>query len=215
VPVGQPPYQPPYQAPKTGKRGPKLFGFTLAAVLLALGSLGLYDAAGGSVSASAYPALALAVIGVMLVVGAFVGRAGGLIALGLVAALALAGTSVASLADRGDRLTVHPVTAATVQDGYAISSGRVYVDLSRVTDPEALVGRTIDVGAKVGEVVVVLPRGIRSDVSARIDGPGGIDMPGHSSGGIDTSVDDTYGSGTGLVHISTHLKAGHIEVRNP
>ena len=49
---------------------------------------------GGSVVDSAYPALALAVVGLMLVVGAFVGRAGGLIFLGLVAAFALAVTSV-------------------------------------------------------------------------------------------------------------------------
>ncbi len=84
-----PAYQPPSR-----RSGPRLFGFTLALVAVALGALGLYDVSGGSVVDAAYPALALAVVGLMLVVGAFVGRAGGLIFLGLVAAFALAVTSV-------------------------------------------------------------------------------------------------------------------------
>ncbi len=47
--------------------------------------LGIADLAGAPVADAAYPALALATIGAMLVVGAFYGRAGGLILLGLIA----------------------------------------------------------------------------------------------------------------------------------
>src|SRR4051794_16678693 len=94
-----PPWMPapqpaPVRPPAPRRRGPLLFGPTLALVAVALGALGLYDAAGGAVLDAAYPALALAVVGAMLVVGAFVGRAGGLILLGLAAAFALALTSV-------------------------------------------------------------------------------------------------------------------------
>lgn len=224
----QPPPAPPWLAPSQPapayqpprKRGPRLFGPTLALVALALGALGLYDAAGGHVADAAYAALALAVVGVMLVVGAFVGRPGGLIFLGIVAALALAVTSiVGNVRDldfsHGDRLRVAPTTAADVHPSYDITSGRAVVDLSRVRDPQALDGRTIDVNGRAGELVVVLPHGVESDVSADVHGPGEIDLPDHNSGGFSTELSGTYGDGPETVTIDAELNAGHIEVRNP
>lgn len=205
-----------YQPPRP-KRGPKLFGFTLALVAVALGALGLYDVSGGSVVAAAYPALALTVVGLMLVLGAYVGRAGGLILLGLVSSMALAVTSIASGADFGDgeQVSVAPTTASSVTDGYSISTGRIQVDLSGVSDPGNLDGRVIDVSAEAGEIVVILPSGVRADVQAGIDGPGQIDLPGRGSGGIDTDLDGTFGAGAGTVTLVTHLSVGHIDVRNP
>ena len=61
------------------KRGPLLFWFTLALIALAEGTLGILDLAGAPIIDSAYPALALGITAVMLLVGAFYGRAGGLI----------------------------------------------------------------------------------------------------------------------------------------
>ena len=220
-----PPWQPPttggaaYRRPKPAKRGPKLFGFTLAAVLLALGCLGLYDVAGGDVTASAYPALALAVIGVMLVVGAFVGRAGGLVALGVVAVLALIGTSVGGAVDdvngpNAARVREAPATAADVSSTYTIRSGRIMLDLSRLQDPTALDGRSISVTARVGEIVVVLPRGVRTEVTSHIGGPGAIEFPDNQTGGIDNSLNGSYGAGPGVLLLHLDLRAGHIEVRN-
>jgi phage shock protein PspC (stress-responsive transcriptional regulator) len=211
-----PPAAAPYQPPSP-KRGPKLFGPTLALVAVALGALGLYDV-WGDVTDSAYPALALTVVGVMLVVGAFVGRAGGLILLGILASVALAVTSTASAVggfDSDERLTAKPVTAAAVENEYSVDSGRVSVDLRKVRDPAALNGRVIDISAQAGELVVVLPRGIKSEVDADIDGPGQIDLPDDERGGIDTSLNGRYGSGPGTVTITTHLSVGHIDVRNP
>ena len=221
VPVAQPaaPYQPPVP-PSRRRTGPKLFGFALALVAAALGALGLYDVAGGDVLPSAYPALALTVIGLVLVLGAFVGRAGGVIFLGLVAAAALAVTSVVGTIGatgfrEGDRLAVAPTSASQVLGSYDVTTGRAVVDLSRLTDPGELDGRTVNVTGRAAELVVILPEGIRSDVTAGIDGPGGIDLPDRSSGGINTNRSGVYGTGTGLVTIYTHLSAGHIDVRNP
>ena len=218
----QPPL-PPYQPPPR-KTGPRLFGLTLALVAVALGVLGLVDVSGGGVADAAYPALALTVVGVMLVVGAFVGRAGGLILLGIVAALALTVTSlVGSFGNLdvrdGQRIDVSPTTAATVRDSYRMTSGRVSVDLSSIADPQALGGRTLDIGGRAGEVVLVLPSGIESDVTASVDGPGQIDLPDRSSGGINTDLAGVYGdedpdsTGRGVLTIHTHLSAGHIDVR--
>jgi len=215
APAGGPPYQP-YQPPKKpAKRGPTLFGFTLAALLVALGTLGLVDVAGAHVVPTAYPALALAVVGAMLVVGAFVGRAGGLIALGLVASLTLAVTALVGFTGNGDNLKVHPHSTVAVADGYSIKAGRAYVDLSDLRDPQALDGRVVDIGGRVGEIVLVLPPGISSTVDASISGPGGIDFPDDSRGGMGTSITKSYGTGTQHVTFQLHLKAGHIDVRNP
>jgi phage shock protein PspC (stress-responsive transcriptional regulator) len=221
-----PPWMPPtqtaaaYQPQPRPYRGPKLFGFTLALLAIALGSLGLYDVSGGGVTDAAYPALALAVVGLMLVVGAFVGRAGGLIFLGLVSAVALMATSVvgsfgAMNWQDGDRISVTPASASAVRSDYRLDSGQVFVDLSEVRDVEALDGRRIDIGGSAGEVVVVLPEGVRSEVVADIDGPGQVDLPDRSSGGIDTHVESVYGSGDATVTLNTHLSIGHIDVRNP
>jgi phage shock protein PspC (stress-responsive transcriptional regulator) len=216
APAATPAHQPQPRA----KRGPKLFGLTLALVAVALGSLGLYDVSGGAVLDSAYPALALAVVGVMLVVGAFVGRPGGLILLGLVAAVALMATSIAGTFGAmdfrdGDSLSVAPTSASSVRSDYHVDSGRVFVDLSGVSDPEQLDGRVIEVSANAGELVVILPDGVESEVQAAIDGPGQIDLPGRSSGGISTDITGTYGQGDATVIFDTHLSAGHIDVRNP
>ncbi len=215
-----PPWMPPTPGapapqPPRPKRGPKLFGFTLALVAVALGTLGLYDVSGGDVLASAYPALALAVVGLMLVVGAFVGRAGGLVLLGIVAAVALAITSVVdSGVGRGDdRLNATPLSTSELKPTYYVESGRVVLDLSEISNPEDLAGRSIEVGARAGELLVVLPEGVRTDIDADIDGPGQIDLPEHSSGGIDNRISETYGSGPGTLELRAHLFAGHIDVR--
>jgi phage shock protein PspC (stress-responsive transcriptional regulator) len=216
-PWAPPPTPPPYQPPR--RTGALLFGPTLALVAVALGGLGLYDALGGAVLAAAYPALALAVVGLMLVVGAFVGRAGGLVLLGIVSALALAVTSIGSSAgDFGhDAQTVRrtPLHASGVQDSYFVPTGRLVLDLSRVRDPQALEGRHIDVGTRAGELVVVLPRNSQVDVTADVSGPGEIDLPDHNSGGVSTQVEETLGSGSTDLSLRAHLFAGHIEVRNP
>jgi phage shock protein PspC (stress-responsive transcriptional regulator) len=201
-------------------RGPRLFGFTLAMIALGLGSLGLYEAAGGGVADAAYPALALTIVGLMLVVGAFVGRAGGLIFLGLVSTFALLTSSVAGTfgsmnADHGDRLIEAPVSAAAVRSDYRIDSGEMRIDLSGVTDPEKLDGRVIHLDGGAGEIRVTLPRDVRSKVVADIGGPGQIEFPGRSVGGIGNHLEHTYGDGTATVTIDTHVSIGHIDVRNP
>ena len=95
-----------YRVPNPRRRGPILFWFTLALIALSEGLLGMVDLAGANVAGSAYPALAVAICGVMLLVGAFFGRAGGIILLGLIASASLAGATAADQWD-GDGGDVH------------------------------------------------------------------------------------------------------------
>lgn len=203
---------PPPRAPNPRKRGPLLFGFTAALLLLLLGLLGVADVAGADVPDSAYPALAVAVIGIMLVIGAWYGRAGGLIALGLLASLGLAGATGADNYEGSQ--TSAPTTASAVQDTYEMGIGELVVDLSQVSDPENLAGRDISIDAGVGHVVIVLPDDVDSRVNAKVDGPGNILIDGEDFGGVETSKSwfrNTTGDGT--VTIDADLGVGEIEVR--
>ncbi len=112
---------PPARMRSPRKRGPILFWFTLALIALAEGVLGIVDLAGAEIAGPAYPALAVAITGAMLLVGAFFGRAGGLILVGLVSAVALAATTAAGEFET-DTVYKNPRSAVAVADGYQISS---------------------------------------------------------------------------------------------
>lgn len=217
-PSWYPPASVPPPAPRPPRtRGPRLFGFTVALIALGLGLLGLFEAAGGEVPGAAYPALALALTGLMLVVGSFFGRPGGLIALGLLALVNTVAVGVGDPDFGGDRDQRElPVSASSVQDEYRVPAGRIELDLRDVRDPEELDGRTIALAANVGELVVIVPEDVTADVVADIDMGGVIDVPGYSREGWDVSLRNTfdaYGDPVATVELRLELRAGHIEVR--
>lgn len=192
------------------RRGPILFWFTLALIALGVGVLGIVDLADTDVPDSAYPALALGITGVMLLVGAFFGRAGGLIALGLVAALS---TSVATAAGEvdGGRFTETPRTAAAVDDQYDTWAGEIVLDLSRVEDLEALDGRTIDLDVTFGRIEVIVPRGLDVDVDAVVDAGGHTALFGDDVDGSDSYFYDG-GTDVPLIRLNAEVTFGEIEV---
>lgn len=194
------------------KRGPLLFGVTVALLLFSLGLLGTADVAGVEIPPSAYPALAVSIIGLMLVIGAWYGRAGGLIALGLAATLVLAASTGAENFDGDQR--VAPTSADQVHDKYDIGAGELLLDLSELSDPGALAGRTISLEGGIGHIILVVPDDVDARVNAAVDGPGNIKILGTDLGGVETRqswLHDT--AGTGLVTIDVELGVGEIEVR--
>jgi phage shock protein PspC (stress-responsive transcriptional regulator) len=218
APPWMPPTQKPYEPPRPRRdRGPLLFGITLALVAVALGSLGLYDVAGGHVATAAYPALALAVIGAMLVVGAWVGRAGGLIFLGLVSVVTLAATAVANPGFSGDRdIRAVPVNASAVRSSYYVPAGRVFLNLNRVHDVSALTHRTIQLKANAGELVVVVPSDVSAHVTADVTGAGEAQTPTENRNGFNVKLTDNMpaiGKPKAHVNLDLDLVVGHIEVR--
>ena len=179
-----PAYTPPPRDPR--KRGPVLFWFTLALIAFAEGVLGIVDMAGAPVADSAYAALAVGVIAVMLIVGSVIGRAGGLIALGVIAGLVLAAATAADRVD-GDTVTHRPTSAVDVQERYDIGTGELVLDLTDVRDVDELDGRTIEVSADAGQIEVVVPEDVDVLATADIHGPGGYTLFGRDGGGIDVN----------------------------
>src|SRR4051812_12280358 len=195
------------------RRGPILFWFTLALIALAEGVVGIVDLAGVSVAASVYPAVAVTIVGAMLLVGAFYGRAGGLILIGLIATLMLAGTTAAGRWE-GKKVEATPAAAAAVEDRYDVQTGEVVLDLTDVRDLQALDGRTVTVSVDVGQIEVRVPAGITVRAHADIDGPGNIELFGNEHGGIDT-VDSAVhrgGAGAPVLRLDTDLSVGQITV---
>lgn len=202
----------PIRVPNPRKRGPILFWFTLALIALAEGVLGILDLAGAGVAAAAYPALAVGISGLMLLVGAFFGRAGGIILLGLVSTVALTGATAADSWD-GESVTATPTTAAAVDSRYWLSVGEQVVDLREVTDLERLAGRTIEVDGGIGRIEVIVPDDLAVEINADVNGPGNIDLFGSETGGIDVSKNSFQGSGEGPeLTIDAELGVGQIEV---
>ena len=218
--VSASPYPPPsYAVPEQPrpvnprKKGPVLFWFALAVMAVALGGLGIADLAGADVAPSAYPATALGLSAAFLLLGSFFGRAGGLILVGLVAAFATVGSTVA---DRWDPHTTTevPVSASQVRAEYTMDVGELVLDLTDVADPQALDGRTIHVTGNVGHLDIRVPAGMSVVANTDVTGIGGINALGRDGGGIDTSLTAVHHAGPGApqLTIDADLHLGGIDV---
>jgi phage shock protein PspC (stress-responsive transcriptional regulator) len=206
----EPPVPPP-PPPDPRRRGPALFWGVMAAVLLGWGVLGTVDVTGTDVPGAAYPALTLATIGVGLVLGSVWGRAGGLVAVGLVATLALAVASVGARVDRSDTVLV-PETAGAVPSSVDHAAGRYTLDLTEVVDLDELDGRRLDVRVGAGLLRVVVPEDLGVDVSGEV-GLGSAELLGRQQDGAGLTVEaDDAGGGDTTIVLDTHVGVGRLEV---
>ncbi|MGH3414000.1 MAG: PspC domain-containing protein [Marmoricola sp.] len=212
----QPPSVPAYAPPpprRPRRTGLVLFWPTLALIALGWGALGLFDMV-DPVGPAHWPAVALGITAVMLLVGAFVGRPGGLIPLGLLLAAALVVTAVLGPGGWPDqKRTFTPVSAAAVAPRYHLSNGTLLVDLSQVRDPAALDGRTVYANTDVGEVDVLLPPGVAANVDAGLY-VGDIVVGPHAHDGFRSTYNGRFGPphARTVVDLVLRARAGEIEV---
>jgi phage shock protein PspC (stress-responsive transcriptional regulator) len=220
-PAWMPPPTPAYAPPPRPRRtGLVLFWPTLALIAIALGTLGMLDVS-HSVVPSAYVALALAIIAVMLSIGAFVGRPGGLIALGLLASLGLgASTAIEASTDwqtGGETVSYTPTSSAAVSDVYSVPNGRIDLDLRGVKDLAALDGHLIDLHLNAGEIDVELPPGINAIVDAKLSFAGDVEINGDESNGLNPQLSHTISSSINpatapTLTLEINGRVGHISV---
>lgn len=210
-----PVWQPPPPPPPRPYRGPGLFLATIALIATGLGILWLVDLSGTDVPAGAYPALSLAICGAMLVLGAWYGRAGAVLFLAMIAGL---GLGVANLVDHGIGGQQHhtPQTAAGVASTYEIGLGELKLDLTEVSDLEALDGRTIELSGNVASIDVIVPAGIDVVATGDIDGGGNVEIFGDTDNGDSPHLTRRLDGGVDVptLTINADLDLGSINVRS-
>jgi phage shock protein PspC (stress-responsive transcriptional regulator) len=208
-----------YSAPPEPPRERSLLGritvsaaLLVAGILVAIGTMTSHD-----VPAVAVLGSALAVVGVGLVVGAVVGRARGLILLGVLLALATAATAathdIPLDSGTGERIW-RPTTVADISSPYELGIGKGTLDL-RGLDLQP--GQTIRLRAHVGagQLRVLVPREMAMTVDAEA-GVGVISLPdGTGPDGTRSEAHWTAaGTGTdGAVTLRLKVNFGDVEVR--
>ena len=208
----------PLPPPRPRRTGVLLFWPTVALVAIALGVMGIVDV-DGSVLVSAYAAVALAVVALALLVGAFVGRPGGLVALGLAATLALGVTSAVDAAAgssvEADETVVVPMDPSEVRSSYTDGNGLFTLDLTDLADTSALDGRSIAIRIGAGDVNVIVPDDVVVRVDAEIEYAGGIDLDGRRSEGHNPVLQDQLGrtsDGAPVLDLEVDARVGQITV---
>ncbi|MFW6866783.1 PspC domain-containing protein [Nocardioides sp. CPCC 206347] len=193
------------------RRGPLLFPFTIALAAFAIGVVATLHLAGVEVAPSAYPVTVLGVVGVMLLVGSFYGRAGGLIFIGLIAALATAVTSVVDNVDAGQTVK-RPDTAAELRSSYDVGAGEIIIDLTRIKDLDELKDRKLDLEAGLGRIEVIVPDdGLRVVADAKMEAGEAI-LFGHKSENDDRAI---FGdSDEPTLTINAEVFLGQIEIHS-
>lgn len=203
-------YVPPTARPsKRELYGPSLFLPTLALIAISLGAMRLVEVNGTEIPAAAYPALAIAISGAALVLGAWAGRAGSVLWIALFAGIALAASSVSG--DIGaDRVT--PMFANEVDPTYEIGIGHLVLDLRQVADPAALDGKTITLNGQIGQIEVIVPDNIDVTAVGDVSGAGEITIFGRSDHGDNAHVLNNHEAPEPIAHITINadLNLGEI-----
>lgn len=210
--------------PTGPRRPPLLLGRAVAVAALVVGVLGLVDVANWMpVPTSAYPAALLAVFGGFLVLGAFWGRAGGLIFLGLLALTALPLTMIdPSNIETSSNIESHPQSVAVLESSYDVDAGEILLDMSAI-DAKTLDGRELEINSSFGEITVIVPDDATVAVDASISALGEarvFDETRSDVGGFDlarTHVAGKEGSEPGLaddadLRLTTTADIGAISV---
>jgi hypothetical protein len=171
---------------------------------------------GANVPASVYFAAALGVVALGLLVGSIVGRARGLIVLGILLALGLAVTAATEQIDvpgRDGDVVWRPTTAAELAPEYQHGTGNATLDLRSAPITGSYAAR-VQMGA--GDLTVLLPPKTDATVDAQA-GVGGLDILGRHAGGLGGSLrvsdNGPDGPGGGAVDLTIEIGAGTVEVR--
>lgn len=217
IPYSSPP------APKAKEKRPKsrLGKVTIYATAVALGTLATVHLLGASIAGSAYFAVALTIVGLGLVAGAWAGRARLLIPLGFALSLGLLISTVSAIdsgphsAGRQEVLAPTTVTELTMNSPFSRPSGDLMIDLTQVD----FTGQNVvfEASSDYGRIEVFLPPDVDVTVKAKVQA-GDANVFNSSWGGLSgrwrTVVDhgeDGPNSG-GTLELTISVDYGNLEV---
>lgn len=211
------PYPPPARQPETRRPRSILGRLTVGVILAVVGVTALLDQLGAvAIDPAQYVALVMTVTGLGLVVGAWIGRAYGLIALGVILVPVMLVASVAPVPMRGGvgDVEYRPLTLDAVEERYSLGAGQLELDLSGVQFPATTTRVEVSVGA--GETTIIVP----DDVTVAVDGElrvGDAHVLGTTTigrpfiGDLGSKIDE--GTGAGRLQLSIDNGVGELIVR--
>ncbi len=213
TPLPGQPVAPAHAQPRQSADRVRLGRITLALVCIVIAAMIITELISTSmeIPVGAYFATALAITGIGLVVGTWLGRARGLIALGVALGIGLAiSAAAAGATDR--EITWTPQTSGELLRYYEAGAGDATLDLRQLRY-EADTAQQVRVRLGAGTLTVRLPEETTARVSAHV-GVGKLDLLGDRSDGAGLSdrrvanPDQTGGS----LALDLALGVGHLEV---
>ena len=215
APYYQPPAPRPPKPPRPPRERSKLGRLTFFAVVVVIGLMAVLDMAGATIAVSAYFAAALATIALGLIVGAWFGRARGLIALALLATLGLAvSTGTERWGGEVGRSVYRPATLAAVADRYDFTAGNATLDLRGID----FTGQQQSVTAmmKVGQLRVLLPPNVDTTATVRMQTGRAVllgkEYDNQTIDGQTITDLGKDGAGGGTLRLDLELETGNLEV---
>ncbi len=205
---------PPPTTPKPPRESSKLAPLTFAIGFIVLGVVGMFDVALSDFDPTArhYWSIGLTIVGLALVIGAWFGRARGLIALGVILVPIVIASPLAELDVSGSvgERNLEVASAADMAPLYELGIGSMVLDLSRVD----FNGQTVETSAEVGigELIVLVPRGV-SVVASGEAGMGEVDLFGRTSSGVGVDRSESRDGDAGTLVIDLSIGIGTVEVR--
>ena len=182
-------------------------------LLLVIGVMAAIDGTGSAdLLPGQYAGVALTILGLGLVVGAWWGRARWLILIGLLlvpVALALSFVTVPLNGGWGEHRE-SPTSVAELEDQYHVAGGRLTLDLSGL--PQSTAERHVAASIGIGRLTVILPEGARADVTAEV-GAGASDLLGAQQEGTGLSDRELQGGTGGALVLDLEAGIGEVIVR--
>jgi len=209
VPPGEAPSRAPEVRPSRPRRS-MLGRLTLATMLIVLGVVGmLHSAEAITPTARHYAAIAVATIGLGLVIGAWWGRARALVLLGILMLPFLAGATLVRVPLHGGfgDPVYRPVSVDEIEDEYRLIAGEMTLDLGDIDLGEGAVD--MDASIAFGLLRVIVPADAGVEIVGRVGG-GELDFPGLQADGVDVERRTVL---DGIGRISLDLEVGFGEIR--
>lgn len=225
--------------PKPERESSMLGRLTIATVLIVLSAMALFESSGISIAGRDggelfdpvhYAATGMAIIGLGLIVGAFVGRARWLIVVGVVVLPVVFLSSVwpRTFDWTADDRYIFPETAQQVQSEYSLGAGQLELDFRGLDSGEFAELGPVSITVGAGEIVLWIP----SDAGFRFTGDVGLgqievvedsrevgpDDIGHqtvlldSTGGVNTQLEFRSGPDPHNLAFDVELGVGRIQV---
>ena len=223
-PISDPLFDPLYDAPSTTDtwrptptpppeppRPPSILGRATAAMALVVVGLAALVAnlTTLDIGIAAYAALALTVVGAGLVIGAWRGRARGLLVLGVLIACVMAITAAVPRipTSGGGQQTWTPRTIAEVRDSYELSMGQLTIDLTQLQVQPGQQVPPIEASLGAGQLVVEVPQNATVDLDAATN-LGSISVFGEDREGTNVAFDQVFRGPEGSPTIQLDLANG-------